>query len=207
MPSDREMTKIKVVNLLELYNFVVDNFFIWIHLESQILILKLDNVNTRGMLCPLVTNDFEVELLALICMKPEVAGLNPHSCSRVVVVTVHELYPVLSHIYSYLKETIKICMKKCTINTYGYMMQDACSWKIWWSNNVLFKEKQKREISLQYKRVAVCQCPDELFTQTQLQADFLFSFVSSRWTVRFVESQILYGHASLCLMHPYIFLI
>jgi len=98
MTSDRVMTKIKVVNLLELYNFVVDNFFIWIHLESQILILKLDNVNTRGMLCPLVTNDFEVELLALICMKPEIAGSNPHCCSRVVVVTVHELYPVLAYI-------------------------------------------------------------------------------------------------------------
>jgi len=98
----------------------------------------------REMLYPLVTNDFEVELLVLICMKPEVAGLNPHSCSRVVVVTVHELYPVLSHIYSYLKETIKICMKKWTKNTYGYMMQDACSWKNWWSNNVLFKEKQKK---------------------------------------------------------------
>jgi len=42
------------------------------------------------------------------------------------------------------------------------------------------RRSKKREISLQYKRVAVCQCPDELFTQTQLQADFLFSFVSSR---------------------------
>ena len=34
MTSDRVMTKIKVVDLLELCNFVVDNFFIRIHLES-----------------------------------------------------------------------------------------------------------------------------------------------------------------------------
>ena len=98
MTSDRVMTKIKVVDLLELYNFIFDNFFIRIYLEFQILISKSGNVNTKGMLCPLVTNDFEVELLALICMKPEIAGSNPHCCSRVVVVTVHELYPVLAYI-------------------------------------------------------------------------------------------------------------
>jgi len=33
--SDKEMTKIKVVDLDELYNFVVDDFFIWNHLLSK----------------------------------------------------------------------------------------------------------------------------------------------------------------------------
>jgi hypothetical protein len=33
MTSDGETTKIKVVYLQKLYNFVVDNFFIWIRLE------------------------------------------------------------------------------------------------------------------------------------------------------------------------------
>jgi hypothetical protein len=35
------MTKIKVVDPEKLYNFVVDNFFIWIHLGSQTINLKL----------------------------------------------------------------------------------------------------------------------------------------------------------------------
>ena len=34
--SNKEMTKIKVVDLDEFYNFVVDDFFIWNHLLSQI---------------------------------------------------------------------------------------------------------------------------------------------------------------------------
>jgi hypothetical protein len=40
MTSDGETAKIKVIDLEKLQNFVVDNFFIWIHLGSQILILK-----------------------------------------------------------------------------------------------------------------------------------------------------------------------
>jgi hypothetical protein len=32
---DRNITKIKFVDLDEFYNFVVDNFFIWNHLLSE----------------------------------------------------------------------------------------------------------------------------------------------------------------------------
>ncbi len=32
--SDGEMTKIKMVDLNEFYNFVFDSFFIWVHLVS-----------------------------------------------------------------------------------------------------------------------------------------------------------------------------
>jgi len=42
MVSDRETTKIKIVDPKKLWNFVVDNFFILIRLGSQILILKSD---------------------------------------------------------------------------------------------------------------------------------------------------------------------
>jgi len=35
MTSDGEMTKTKVVDLKKLYNFVVDNFFIWNHLSMK----------------------------------------------------------------------------------------------------------------------------------------------------------------------------
>ena len=38
MTSNREITKMKVVDLEKLYNFIVDNFFIWIRLESKTLI-------------------------------------------------------------------------------------------------------------------------------------------------------------------------
>jgi hypothetical protein len=42
MTSDGEMTKIRDVDLKKLQNFVVDIFFIWIRLVSQMLILKPD---------------------------------------------------------------------------------------------------------------------------------------------------------------------
>jgi hypothetical protein len=35
MTSDREMTKTKVVDLEELYNFTIDYFFIWNHLSKE----------------------------------------------------------------------------------------------------------------------------------------------------------------------------
>jgi hypothetical protein len=35
MTSDREMTKTKVVDLEELYNFTIDDFFIWNHLSKE----------------------------------------------------------------------------------------------------------------------------------------------------------------------------
>jgi hypothetical protein len=41
MTSNGETTKIKIVDLEKLYNFVVDNFFIWIHLGPQIINLNL----------------------------------------------------------------------------------------------------------------------------------------------------------------------
>ena len=40
--SDGETNKKKVIDLKKLYNFKIDNFFIWIHLWSQKLSLKLD---------------------------------------------------------------------------------------------------------------------------------------------------------------------
>jgi hypothetical protein len=39
--------KTKVVDLEMLYNFVVDQFFIWIHLDSQTLILNSVEHNMR----------------------------------------------------------------------------------------------------------------------------------------------------------------
>jgi hypothetical protein len=42
MNSDGEMTKIKVVDLKKLQNFIVDNFFICTHLRSQRFISKSD---------------------------------------------------------------------------------------------------------------------------------------------------------------------
>ena len=38
MSLNEEMTKIKIVDLEQLYNFIVENFFIGIHLGLQILI-------------------------------------------------------------------------------------------------------------------------------------------------------------------------
>jgi hypothetical protein len=38
--SDRETTKIKVVDLEKLWNFIVDNFFIWIPLGPQTINLN-----------------------------------------------------------------------------------------------------------------------------------------------------------------------
>ena len=38
MTSDAETTKTKVVDSKKLYNFVVDDIFIWNRLDSQILI-------------------------------------------------------------------------------------------------------------------------------------------------------------------------
>ena len=45
--SDRETTKMKVVDLEKLCNFVVDNFFIWIRLRSQTINLNSVEDNTR----------------------------------------------------------------------------------------------------------------------------------------------------------------
>jgi hypothetical protein len=38
MTSDGETTQMKVVDLEKLYNFVVDNFLIWIRLRPQTII-------------------------------------------------------------------------------------------------------------------------------------------------------------------------
>ena len=35
MSSNREMSRTKVVDLEKLYNFIVDNFFIWNHLVKE----------------------------------------------------------------------------------------------------------------------------------------------------------------------------
>jgi hypothetical protein len=43
--SDEKSVKIKVVELQKLFNFVVDNFFIWIRLESQISNLHSNGCN------------------------------------------------------------------------------------------------------------------------------------------------------------------
>jgi hypothetical protein len=47
MTSDGETTKTKVVDPKNLYNFVVNNIFIWIRLEYQTLILNSVEHNTR----------------------------------------------------------------------------------------------------------------------------------------------------------------
>jgi len=47
MTSDGEITKIKVVDLQKLCNFVVDNFLIWIRLESQTINLNSIEDNMR----------------------------------------------------------------------------------------------------------------------------------------------------------------
>ena len=47
MTSDGQAAKTKVVDLEKLYNFVVDNFFIWIRLGSSIINLNLVEDNTR----------------------------------------------------------------------------------------------------------------------------------------------------------------
>jgi hypothetical protein len=48
MTSDGETTKIKVVDVKMLYNFVVYNIFIWIHLGSQTINLNLVYDNMWG---------------------------------------------------------------------------------------------------------------------------------------------------------------
>jgi hypothetical protein len=50
--SDGKPIKIKVVVLDDIYNFIVETFFIWIFLESQIFISKSRKVNTKGMDMP-----------------------------------------------------------------------------------------------------------------------------------------------------------
>jgi hypothetical protein len=51
MALDGETTKTKVVDLEKLCNFVVDNFFIWIRLESQTLISSSvqHNISTKNI--------------------------------------------------------------------------------------------------------------------------------------------------------------
>jgi hypothetical protein len=49
---DKEMTKTKVVVLIDIYNFAAEIFFIGIRLGSQILILKFGKVNTRRIFVP-----------------------------------------------------------------------------------------------------------------------------------------------------------
>lgn len=41
------MIKTKVVVLDDIYNFLVETFFIWIYLGSQVLISRFSKVNTR----------------------------------------------------------------------------------------------------------------------------------------------------------------
>ena len=55
--SDGETNKKKVVDLKKLYNFEIDNFFIWIHLWSQILSLKLDQNEEDEFAKPTVLMD------------------------------------------------------------------------------------------------------------------------------------------------------
>ena len=47
MVLDGEMTKMKVADLEKLYNFVVDNFFIWNHFvkENYVWISQIWNLN------------------------------------------------------------------------------------------------------------------------------------------------------------------
>ena len=47
--SNEEMTKINFVDLEKLYNFVVEKFFIWIHLGPQKLIRKTDLPRAKKM--------------------------------------------------------------------------------------------------------------------------------------------------------------
>jgi hypothetical protein len=46
MTLDGETTNTEVVDLEKLYNFVVDNILIWVHLASQMLISKTNEDNT-----------------------------------------------------------------------------------------------------------------------------------------------------------------
>ena len=48
MTSDRKTTKIKAIDLEKLWNFVVDNFLIWIHLGPQTSNLHLVYYNMWG---------------------------------------------------------------------------------------------------------------------------------------------------------------
>jgi hypothetical protein len=45
--DDGEMTKTKVADTEKLYNFIGNDIFIWIHLESRTLILNSIEHNTR----------------------------------------------------------------------------------------------------------------------------------------------------------------
>ena len=47
--SNEEMTKINFVDLEKLYNFVVEKFFIWIHLGPQKLLRKTDLPRAKKM--------------------------------------------------------------------------------------------------------------------------------------------------------------
>jgi hypothetical protein len=45
--SYEEMTKTKIIHLDELYNFVVENFFIWINLLLQNVLWNLSLLNAK----------------------------------------------------------------------------------------------------------------------------------------------------------------
>ena len=45
--SDEEMTKIKVIDFDELYNFVVDDFFIWNHLVFKNVVWSCHNLKFK----------------------------------------------------------------------------------------------------------------------------------------------------------------
>ena len=77
MTSDGETTKTKVVDPEKLYNFAVDDIFIWICLDFQTLILKLVEHNMRRNNTWYRQSESGVECLEGGTCKTEVAGLKP----------------------------------------------------------------------------------------------------------------------------------
>ena len=68
MTSDEETTKIKVVDFEKIYNFVVNNISILIHLESQTLILILVEHNVwKERISDVDTNESEFEMKHCRC--------------------------------------------------------------------------------------------------------------------------------------------
>jgi hypothetical protein len=78
--SDGETTKMKVIDLEKLWNFVADNFFIWIRLGSQILISKSGEHKTAKTKISFDTNSLQVEWLGAEDSKQEVKGSSASGC-------------------------------------------------------------------------------------------------------------------------------
>jgi hypothetical protein len=77
MASDGKTTKTKVVDLQKLYNFVVDNFFIWIRLESQTLISSSVQHMWVQRISNIDTSKRCMEWLEKITRKAKVLGSKP----------------------------------------------------------------------------------------------------------------------------------